>query len=290
MASGYGNRAGAAMLRRHDDWSAMEHPLPARSPSDLLPELMHARSAVWRTAGRATLLDRPPPAVASHAPYKLLLALQGSTRVQQRRRCVTLEPGQFTLLDGACDVGLEASEFEHVLIALPRPLLTQHRSQIGREVLQLHGRRAEEALVRDFAQSLGRHAPGLAAPALARSLRTLAELLAAALDGQPAATVPALLQRAIALLDLEPGDIDAQTLAERLRVSRRYLDKTFAAHGQTATGLIREHRLALAGRLLRAQPLRTVTDICHAVGFQDASHFTRVFRQRFGCTPRAWRA
>jgi len=282
------------MLRRHDAWPAMEQPppapLPLPLPADLLPELMHVRSGVWRTAGPAARLDRPPPADASQAPYKLLLALQGSTRVQQRRRCVTLEPGQFTLLDGACDVGLEASAFEHVLIALPRPLLVQHRRQVGRDLLQRQGQGAEEALVRDFAESLGRHAPGLAAPALARSLRTLAELLAAALDGRPAQAVPTLRQRAVAMLDLEPGDIDAQALATRLRVSRRYLDKMLAAHGQTATGLIREHRLALAGRLLRSQPARSVTDICHAVGFQDASHFTRVFRQRFGCTPSAWRA
>lgn len=271
----------------------MEPPRSLPSPDALVAELSRARSGVWRAGGRAASFDRPPPADAADAPYKLLLTLGGRTRLRQQRRHLTLEAGQFTLLDGASDLGLEAESFEHLLIALPRRMLAQHRPRIGRELVLLHGGpagHAAEALVRDFAESLGRHAPGLTASALARSLRTLADLLDVALQHRSTEPRPALLQRVLALLDLEPGEVDAQVLARRLRVSRRYLDKTLAAGGLTATGLIREHRLALAGRLLRAQPLRSVTDICHAVGFQDASHFTRVFRQRFGCTPSAWRA
>lgn len=215
--------------------------------------------------------------------------MSGRTRLRQQRRNLTLDAGQFTLLDDACGLGLEADAFEHVLVALPRQMLAQHRPRIGRELMQVHARHAEEALVRDFAESLGRHASSLPAPALARSLRTLADLIDTALEGRPTARQPALLQRALAVLDLEPDGLDAQALATRLRVSRRYLDKTLAACGLTATGVIREHRLGLAARLLRAQPARAVTDICHAVGFQDTSHFTRVFRQRFGCTPSDWR-
>jgi AraC-like DNA-binding protein len=284
------------MLRRHDDWPAMEPPRSLPSPDALVAELSRARSGVWRVGGQAASFDRPPPADAAdaaEAPYKLLLTLRGRTHVRQRRRHLALEAGQFTLLDGAGDLGLEAQSFEHLLIAMPRRLLAQHRPRIGRDLVRLHGGHdghATEALVRDFAESLVRHGPGLPAPALARSLRTLADLLDAALQHRSAEAQPALLQRVLALLDLEPGEVDAPALAARLRVSRRYLDKTLASCGLTATGLIREHRLALAGRLLRAQPSRAVTDICHAVGFQDASHFTRVFRQRFGCTPSAWRA
>lgn len=277
----------------------MELPPSLPSPDALVADLSRARFGVWRVGGRAASFDRPRPADAADvadAPYKMLLTLRGRTQVMQRRRQLTLEAGQFTLLDGAADLALEAESFEHLLIALPRRMLAQHRPRIGRELVLLHGGHAghpghgAEALVRDFAESLGRHAPGLPAPALARSLRTLADLLDAALENRPTESPPALLHRLQALLDLEPGELDAQALATRLRVSRRYLDKTLAGCGLTATGLIREHRLALAGRLLRAQPERTVTDICHAVGFQDASHFTRVFRQRFGCTPSAWRA
>ncbi len=274
----------------------MEPPLSLPSPDALVAELSRARSGVWRVGGRAASFDRPPladAADAAHAPYKLLLTLRGRTQLRQQRRHLTLEAGQFTLLDGAGDLGLKAESFEHLLIALPRRMLAQHRPRIGRDLVLLHGGHAghaghaAEALVRDFAESLGRHGPRLPAPALARSLRTLADLLDAALQHRATEPQPALLQRVRALLDLEPVELDAQALATRLRVSRRYLDKTLAACGLTATGLIREHRLALAGRLLRAQPSRAVTDICHAVGFQDASHFTRVFRQRFGCTPSA---
>ena len=47
----------------------------------------------------------------------------------------------------------------------------------------------------------------------------------------------------------------------------------------------------MAARLL-ADPGRAgrrVTDIAYAVGFKDASHFTRAFKSRYGVSPREYR-
>ncbi|GAA4609774.1 hypothetical protein GCM10023107_93360 [Actinoplanes octamycinicus] len=35
---------------------------------------------------------------------------------------------------------------------------------------------------------------------------------------------------------------------------------------------------------------RTIASIAHQWGFADATHFSRVFRQTYGITPRDWRA
>ncbi|MFQ9705381.1 MAG: helix-turn-helix domain-containing protein [Enterocloster clostridioformis] len=60
------------------------------------------------------------------------------------------------------------------------------------------------------------------------------------------------------------------------------------ATGKTATEFIRQVRLTTAARLLLVSN-DPVNRIAHDVGFEDANHFTRVFRQAFGMTPGRYR-
>lgn len=60
------------------------------------------------------------------------------------------------------------------------------------------------------------------------------------------------------------------------------------ATGKTATEFIRQVRLTTAARLLLVSN-DPVNCIAHDVGFDDANHFTRVFRQAFGMTPGRYR-
>ncbi|MDY0872017.1 helix-turn-helix transcriptional regulator [Dongia rigui] len=98
-------------------------------------------------------------------------------------------------------------------------------------------------------------------------------------------------------LDLFKADIersladhgfDIARLARRHKVTPRYIQMLFADSGTTFTDFLRQQRLALAYRLLvdPAQATRNVADLAFAAGFNDLSHFNRVFRRRFGATPR----
>ena len=60
------------------------------------------------------------------------------------------------------------------------------------------------------------------------------------------------------------------------------------ATGKTATEFICQVRLTTAARLLLVSN-DPVNCIAHDVGFEDANHFTRVFRQAFGMTPGRYR-
>jgi AraC-like DNA-binding protein len=48
-------------------------------------------------------------------------------------------------------------------------------------------------------------------------------------------------------------------------------------------------RLEFAARQLRSDPDATVTDVAYRNGFNASQYFATRFRQRFGCTPRAYR-
>jgi AraC-like DNA-binding protein len=67
-----------------------------------------------------------------------------------------------------------------------------------------------------------------------------------------------------------------------------------AAHAQISPLLkfrdphIVQHRIASAQSYL-AQPNLSIVEICLLVGFQNQSHFTRIFRQHTGVTPNVYR-
>jgi AraC-like DNA-binding protein len=89
----------------------------------------------------------------------------------------------------------------------------------------------------------------------------------------------------------DPG-LTVTTVARRQGVSARYIQRLIEAAGTSFTAYINELRLQQAFELLTAPRTGThrITDIALQVGFSDISHFNRLFRSRFGKTPKAVRA
>jgi AraC-like DNA-binding protein len=86
-------------------------------------------------------------------------------------------------------------------------------------------------------------------------------------------------------------ELSPAVIAHALGISVRYLHAIFRAEDTSPSRWILQQRLHMASRLL-ADPGRTdrsVTDIAYAVGFKDASHFTRAFKSGHGVSPREYR-
>ena len=87
-------------------------------------------------------------------------------------------------------------------------------------------------------------------------------------------------------------DLSVTTIAEHLKVSRRYLQMAFKSDCTTPSEYLRTCRLAAAARLLRdpEQGGRTITEIAFACGFNSSPHFSSEFKQAYGVSPRCYRA
>jgi len=86
-------------------------------------------------------------------------------------------------------------------------------------------------------------------------------------------------------------ELSLETVARDLRISPRYLQRLLETSGTSFTARVNELRLQRAFTLLtetRDGELR-ISDIALQVGFSDISHFNRLFRSRFGDTPRGVR-
>lgn len=88
---------------------------------------------------------------------------------------------------------------------------------------------------------------------------------------------------------LADPDLSPRRLADQVRMSERQLYRLFSQHGLTPAGWIWELRLNRAHDLVRSVQTMSMTDVAFATGFSDSAHFSKLFRKRFGQSPRCLR-
>ncbi|WP_458526562.1 AraC family transcriptional regulator [Onishia taeanensis] len=213
-----------------------------------------------------------------HDYHQLLLGLAGGVELEVAGRGRRVEPGVL--------VPIPSGDTHHYLAPRDNHTLVVDLPVAWCETLGLEA-------------GLAPHARCLPPALMARALRLE--------DGAPAA-LAAWLGRALSVpvhTDGEPRlrllrllpEIEAD-LARRWRVrdwaARCHLaEAAFARQFRALTGRS-PHAWLVERRLARATALMTetsasLTEIALACGFGDAAHFSRTFRDRHVCSPRAWR-
>lgn len=86
-------------------------------------------------------------------------------------------------------------------------------------------------------------------------------------------------------------DLEAKDVADALSISPRYLYKVLARENTTYCQELMRIRLNRAVHMLRDRRFDkvSVAEIAWRSGFRDPSHFSKRFRQSFGCPPGAFR-
>jgi AraC-like DNA-binding protein len=86
---------------------------------------------------------------------------------------------------------------------------------------------------------------------------------------------------------LGDGELSVAEVAQRQRVTPRYVHKLFENEGLTFSSFVLGQRLARAHRMLSNPQLadRTIGSVAFDVGFGDLSYFNRTFRRRYAATP-----
>ena len=93
------------------------------------------------------------------------------------------------------------------------------------------------------------------------------------------------LVKAEILRQLTDPELSVAAIARRQGITPRYIQRLFEQEGLTFSEFLRDARLDLARKSLDMAKAATVSAIAFDAGFNDLSHFNRVFRRRFGATP-----
>ncbi|MEZ5893346.1 MAG: helix-turn-helix domain-containing protein [Parvularculaceae bacterium] len=91
--------------------------------------------------------------------------------------------------------------------------------------------------------------------------------------------------------NLKDPELTVASIAAAFRISPRYLHMLFAEEEETISGFIRRRRLEECKKRLADQMWRhrSITELAYAWGFNNTTHFARVFRERYGVSPREYR-
>ena len=115
--------------------------------------------------------------------------------------------------------------------------------------------------------------------------------LGAEFETGSAQILPAQLQKLYRYIAHHYADpLTVTEMADAIGVSQSHLYRLCQLYYQkTPQKLVRDYRLQIAKRRLVSHPAETMTQIAHACGFADQSHFSRHFRQWQGQTASAYR-
>jgi AraC-like DNA-binding protein len=87
------------------------------------------------------------------------------------------------------------------------------------------------------------------------------------------------------------AELDLDTVIEQTGVNRNKIyDILKTELGFTFSGYLNKLRLTEAARLLAEQDSATVSEIAYSVGYSNVSYFNKLFKEEYGCTPKAFRS
>ncbi len=235
--------------------------------------------------------------------FLVSIQTEGEGVVHQDGRSAHLAPGDFALYDSTRPYTLQFDEpFQQVVLRLPRPIL--HTALRDTHRLTAHtvsGQRGAGHLMINMIRTLATDIDTLAPASAAAVAESVTQILVAGLAGLPQARHQPLshlrayhrerIKHCVREHLHEPG-FGVADIALRLRVSPSTLHRAWAGEACALGDWIWAQRLDAARRDL-CDPgfaARSVSEIAFGWGFNDAAHFSRAFRLRFGCSPREMRA
>ena len=87
--------------------------------------------------------------------------------------------------------------------------------------------------------------------------------------------------------NLSEDEFSVEDIARQVYLSKRHLNRLLKAEcGMSVKEVLIEMRLQEAYRLLQSEPGIVIKDVSFRVGYNKPSYFSKIFRQRFGISPR----
>jgi AraC family transcriptional regulator, positive regulator of tynA and feaB len=255
---------------------------------------------------RCAHVEAPPHRVLRARPeirrdpqeaYFVNLQLAGSCVTSQAGTEALVRPGDFVVLDLTHPYSIDTRPgFSIICLRIPRshllPWVRDPKHIAG------HTGRAETAsgrIAASFMQAMWANGGDLPEAAGAPLGHVLSELVGLALaDGteELKPTDAAALRGAYTLIgrNLADPELSPGLVARELRISIRTLHAMFERSEESFGGYVRKQRLAqCAADLGNKADRRSISEIAWRWGFSDSAHFSRIFRNAYGLSPREFR-
>jgi|KBSMisStandDraft_5_1062788.scaffolds.fasta_scaffold11741_6 AraC-like DNA-binding protein len=257
----------------------------------------------FRIAAAANTMMRTPRAIAACDPecLHLTVVLRGRMEAVQDGRTGIAGMGDVISYDTSHPMVFRANEpFESLVVRVPMSILGRDADRISKcTALRIAGSegvpRAAVAFFRGLVSGL--EDGSITADDAPNTIECVVDLVRGMYAAPPARTAgpkqvrsrPEILRdiQSFIAANLGNPDLDPEGIARASFISTRYLHKLFEAEGTSVCQWIRTSRLERCRRDL-LDPARshlTILAIASRWGLPGPQHFSRLFREAYGCSP-----
>jgi len=251
-------------------------------------------------AGLTLARDARRVAKGGHETMGLSVVLTGAAEITTSTGVHVLGAGELCLLSSREIFAKRLSaNYREQFLFLPVPLALALGSSVpvmAQRVL-VAPRRGLGSVLADGVVSLARECNTLSRAEWNTALRAIFELAAGVFgtpdpEGVIESTREVHHRRALRYIDTNLADpeLSPTVIAIALRISPRYLHLLFEAGSSVGATILTKRLDRCRAALLDRVDHRSISEIAFAWGFNDAAHFSRTFKARFGSSPRALRS
>jgi AraC-like DNA-binding protein len=255
---------------------------------------------LYAPAQRVTHIGAEGVAMRAAPSIQLVYAREGVLKTRMAGRSFDVNPGEFVLLDNTRFYQMEMDTVhESIDLMMPQGWLEKYLPDpgalLGRSISANSGWGAPLGALIETILDGGLDSAPLPRPLIAEQFGSLLALATGMEEGED---IPRHRNQLAARIlrriesDYADPDLSPELVAEQIGISKRYLQTLLAASGTSFVQELNATRLERASDILldpRAGNL-AIADVAYRTGFLDPGYFTRLFRKRFGITPREWRA
>lgn len=246
-------------------------------------------------------LSQPAHLSASRDVVRLLFQVRGESLLSQGGAQVTLRPGQWAAWNMRRPHAVDnPTPVEQVGLLIPGALLGVRGGDILRHGTSPQGEQAGIGRLL-YAQVLEVHRQiaVIEEPFRTELADVLLHMLRLALSEvdsrQPKVTTRDTMRARLidfVCRNLRDPDLSIEKVAAKFDCSKRYVHKVFRGDGQTLSQFVWQERLERCRKALVEPDLagRSITEIAFMWGFNSSTHFSKLFKARYGVSPSQFRA
>ena len=245
-------------------------------------------------------LPKEPHCVSQDAYFGVIL-LSGEYLLEQNNREVFLRPGDMTIYDATRPHRIHCPKsFSKLIVSIPRKLMRERMAGIEHcTALKINGDTGLGAVASNFIQSIAKEADNMSVEAFSQTSESSLDLFTLALNCVRPGNFSLSRSRSLSIYrvkdfverNLKCPTLDTAMIVAGTGLSARYINELFNDEDTSLMHFVWHRRLVHCHQELinPAYVSKRVSEVALSWGFNDFSHFSRAFKQRFGVAPRSVR-
>lgn len=241
-------------------------------------------------------LPQEPSHISQDAYFGVVL-LAGEYLLEQNNREVFLKPGDMTIYDATRPHRIYCPQsFSKLIISIPRKLMYERLAGVEHcTALHMRSDGGAGSIASQFIQSVARQVAAMPQSTFNHLSESSLDLFTLALNDVRPQNFNLSRSRSLSLYGVKQfiernianPMLDSAAIATGTGLSARYINELFQPEETSLMRYVWNSRLAHCHHELKSHDLtKRVSEVALRWGFNDFSHFSRAFKQKYGISPR----